>query len=318
MIRNISLKKTLIYFLLLGCAEISSIKAFTIHSHQGYKPVAKSKVNLQFASISLESQQQQKSKRFQELRALPKEQNNAENSAFSLSDIQINPPYLIAWVSLLSFAFFFTPEPLVGGENSQRLLDAFIANAVHPENVNELFIWVFSLFTFIPIVLASLIMPGARGQTLPATPFLIGASALGYFPLGIYMSTRKEVTEVNKSDFGWFTSNILENKTFHLFNFVLAVSTLVSTGVVSSLINDFSATTGGFVDLVSTATFASVSTVDLSLLTICAASIIPEDLKRRGINDEQKANLIAASTLLLPVIGGCLYCALRPELPSEE
>ena len=136
--------------------------------------------------------------------------------------------------------------------------------------------------------------------------------------IGIYMSTRKEVTEVSKSDFGWFTSNILENKIFHGFNFVLALSTLISSGALSSLMNDFSATTGGFTELLSSATFASVSTVDLSIMTICAASMIPEDLKRRGMYDEQKANAIAASTLLLPVIGGCLYCALRPELPMEE
>jgi hypothetical protein len=47
-------------------------------------------------------------------------------------------------------------------------------------------------------------------------------------------------------------------------------------------------------------------------MTIPAASLIPEDLKRR----EEKENLIAGATILLPVIGRTLYCAFRPKLPE--
>jgi hypothetical protein len=41
-------------------------------------------------------------------------------------------------------------------------------------------------------------------------------------------------------------------------------------------------------------------------------------LKRRGVTDMTKANIIAASTVLLPVIGSTIYCALRPPLPEEK
>ena len=173
---------TFIFYLFLWSVKLLSVKSFSIHSRKVYKPVVRYDANSKFASLIHESQEQQETKGFRELRAIPQEKSEISES--SLSKIQINPPYLIAWLAFLSYAFFFTPEPLVGGDNSQKILDAFIANAINPENVNDLFVWVFSLFTFIPIVLASLIMPGARGQTLPATPFLIGASALGYFPLG--------------------------------------------------------------------------------------------------------------------------------------
>jgi len=243
---------------------------------------------------------------------------NSEQTSF-LTDLQINPPFAIAWVFFLSFAFLFAPGNGFDGPESKAVLESFFANPLHPENVPELFVLIFSLFTFIPISLACLIMPGARGQSLPATPFLMGASVIGYFPLGIYMSTRKAITSgIYKSDMGWFPSNFLENKLFNWAVFTLSLSSIISTGAASSLINDFSSSLQGLQELISTTAIASVSTLDLSIMTLCAASMIPEDLKRRGIQDEQKANLIALSTLLLPVVGSCAYCAWRPELPDES
>jgi hypothetical protein len=132
------------------------------------------------------------------------------------------------------------------------------------------------------------------------------------------MATRKEVTDVAQSDLGWFTANVLENKVFNWVVVGLALSSLVSTGVVSGLVTDFQGELDGFGHLFSTTAFASASSVDICLLTLSAASLIPEDLKRRGVTDMTKANIIAASTVLLPVIGSTIYCALRPPLPEEK
>ena len=67
----------------------------------------------------------------------------------------------------------------------------------------------------------------------------------------------------------------------------------------------------------SSTAICSVSSLDLSILTLTMASLVPEDLKRRGVEDSNKANAIAASTILLPVLGAALFCALRPSLPEE-
>ena len=77
----------------------------------------------------------------------------------------------------------------------------------------------------------------------------------------------------------------------------------------------------GYLDLFGTTKLASISTVDLSILTVAAATLIPRDYQLRVSSEDEeeqkKGNLIAASTVLFPVLGAALYCALRPPLPEE-
>lgn len=244
--------------------------------------------------------------------------SNTADEGDNNNGLTINPVFAIAWIGFLSFAFLFAPGDLTGPENNE-LIAKFIANPLHPEGVSELFVFVFSLFAFIPISLACLIMPGAKGQKLPATPFLFASSASGYFLLGIYMMTRKvNASPVSKASLGWFTSNVLENKVFNWVIVALALSSLFTTDFASGMLDHAGLMIEDYKELFSQSALASVSTVDLTILTLTVASMIPEDLKRRGMADENKAKWIATSTLLFPVIGSTLYCALRPELAEEE
>jgi hypothetical protein len=131
------------------------------------------------------------------------------------------------------------------------------------------------------------------------------------------MSTRKVVTEVSKSDLGWVTRNVLENKILNWIVVALAFSTFYSTGLFAGILLDPAGQIQGYMDLFSSTAICSVSSFDLAILTMTAASLIPEDLKRRGMDDSGRAYAIAASTLLLPVVGSTIYCALRPSLPEE-
>jgi hypothetical protein len=131
------------------------------------------------------------------------------------------------------------------------------------------------------------------------------------------MSTRKVVTEVSKSDLGWVTSNVLENKIVNWIVVALAFSTFYSTGLLAGMLSDPAGQIQGYMDLFSSTAICSASSCDLAILTMTAASLIPEDLKRRGMDDSGRAYAIAASTLLLPVVGSTIYCALRPSLPEE-
>lgn len=124
---------------------------------------------------------------------------------------------------------------------------------------------------------------------------------------------RKDVT---RSDLGWVVRNVLENK---LFSFgVLALCLFQYYTMAGPLLQDPGDVLQGFVNLVTTSKFASVSTLDLAILSLTGASLIPLDYKYRRPNvEDSKANLIAASTLLLPLLGTAIYCALRPSLPEE-
>jgi hypothetical protein len=122
--------------------------------------------------------------------------------------------------------------------------------------------------------------------------------------------------EVCSDDLGWVVRNVFENK---LFNCGVVALCLYQYGLaIDPLLHSLDSVWQGYVDLVTSSKFASVSTVDLIILSTTAASVIPLDLKYRQPHvEEGKANLIAASTLFLPVLGVAAYVALRPNLPKE-
>ena len=247
------------------------------------------------------------------LRATDEDTGNNDGGIFA--GIEINPLYAAPYAFFLLFGFYMTSHEAAGA--SQIILDKFIADPLHP-GVNELFATVFNLIGLVGIPLACIIMPSAKGQRFSAPPFLIASAAVGYGAVGPYMMTRKPVTSVDANELGWVTKNVLENKIFNWFMVIVAMSSLFTTGLLSALFEDFGATVSGYADIFSSTAIAGVSSVDFAILCATAASLIPEDLERRGFTDKSKANAIAASTLLLPMIGATIYCALRPPLPENE
>lgn len=90
-------------------------------------------------------------------------------------------------------------------------------------------------------------------------------------------------------------------------------------GLVDAVATDTAAAYQSYADLFASSKFVSTSSVDAVVLNVAAASLIPRDLKLRQPEiEESKANLVGASTLLLPFLGAALYCALRPALPAKS
>jgi hypothetical protein len=192
----------------------------------------------------------------------------------------------------------------------------FSESVVNP-GVNELFASIFNLLGLAPLPIACLTMPSAKGQKPPTAPFLLGGVFAGYGSIGIMMSTRKEATRVSMSDLGFVTKNVLENKIFNVAIAALAISVFFSTGFVEGTLADATGQLQGYTEVLKSSAIVSASSCDLAILTLSGASLIPEDLKRRGIDDPNKASVIAASTVFLPIVGMTLYCAFRPSLPEE-
>lgn len=235
-----------------------------------------------------------------------------------LSNLKINPTYALPYLLFIIVAGYQSSIEPTGA--STAVIEKFIANPINP-GINTLFCVVFNYLGLIAFPMGCLLMPGSKGQSLPAPPFIIGSMAAGYGSIGLYMSTRKSKDDIdlvdNEKELGFVTKNILENKIFNWIVVGLALSTLVSTGFVTDVISDTQGLIGGFGDVLSSSALGAVSTLDLMILTLTGASLIPEDLERRGVVDDGKAKAIAASTVFLPVLGLTLYCALRPALPEE-
>lgn len=231
------------------------------------------------------------------------------------SDLTINPIYAAFYLAFLSVATYATMTETPGA--SQDLINRFVADPLHPGFGSSLFESEWNLIGLVGLPLACVIMPGAKGQKLNPTPFLFGSVFAGYGSLGPFIITRKPVTSVDKDDLGWFTENVLENKIFNWALFLALANAYAISGAAGSLLNDFGGTFNEFFGMIQGSALGTATTADFSILCLTGASLIPEDLERRGMKDETKAYAIAASTLLLPAAGLALYAALRPALDEE-
>ena len=261
------------------------------------------------------------------------DQTNQPSTSF-FEDLPINPLYAIPYASFLAFGFYMTQVEAPG--TSQAILEQFLVDPVHPSGINAMFCLIFNLIPLVTIPLAGIIMPTAHYQTLPAAPFLLAAAGAGYGAVGPYVMTRRPVvnegadagadTDADADYYpgdtlpqqpvrprGWWARNVWENRLVHGAVLALAASSFYTTGVITALKTDFAGTVQGYVDLFHSTAIAGVSSVDFTILCLTAASLIPEDLARRGVTGS-KAKAIAAATLLAPMLGATLYCALRPEL----
>ena len=237
-----------------------------------------------------------------------------------LTNLKINPPYALAYIAFTAFAVYQSSIEPLGASNA--IIEKFIADPINP-GINSLYCVVFNYLGLFFFPMGCLLMPGSKGQSLPAPPFILASMAAGYGSIGLYVSTRKSMDEIqvedsSSSEPGFVTKNILENKIVNWIVVAVALSTLVSTGAVSDVMTDSQQLLSGFGDVLQSSALGSVSTIDFLILTLTGASLIPEDLKRRSFVDSSKANAIAASTALLPLVGLTLYCALRPPLADEE
>lgn len=242
----------------------------------------------------------------------------------SIGNIRINPPYAIAYALFIAFAFWRSYVEPDGA--SMEILSKFLDNPQNPTGINELFVTIFNLLGLYAVPFACLLVPGSsnddRRSPLPATPFVLGSMLGGYGILGLYASFRDPpssndvVVPYKGSDLGWFARNVLENKAFNALVVLACVSACVTSGFVHSLLTNPEALILGYTEIFDTA-IVSVSSLDFVVLTIVAASYVPEDMRRRGGYDGKINDLIAASTILLPGLGIALYCALRPSLDEE-
>mmetsp|Transcript_28304 Transcript_28304/g.68858 ORF Transcript_28304/g.68858 Transcript_28304/m.68858 type:complete len:422 (+) Transcript_28304:221-1486(+) len=288
--------------------------------------------------------------------------------------ININPFYGTLWLGFLMYGIIFSPGEMLNPADTQiieQLISNPTNSAASTgEMINPLFFMVFNGLGLVPLVMAQLVVPqsalvatsssfsssskdgesgSGSGGGLSSVPFVLGSFAAGFGSLGLYLTFRNPPPPIleNTSDVkdekllltleetSWFTRNVLESKFFAVSVVLILSSLFVTSGLFTTSSSlSFTDIVDGYQQLASTSKLATVSSVDLMILTVTAATLIPSDYKLRtqrtggnvdavsGIDGtdltEQQINLLAASTALLPVIGAAIYCALRPSLPSSD
>lgn len=254
----------------------------------------------------------------------------------------------LTWISLIVYAFNFAPGTL-GSDADNELIQLLITQPTpRPSSVNELWFATWNSFTIVPAVIAALATTTASSnvqiQRLPAWVFLWMAPFIGFFGLGPYFATRTDYSKtyddttdlttntststspsppspitLTKSDLGWASRTIFENRIFGIVLSLLAISIPFSSDIVMTSSDfDFSTKFDEFVSLYQSSRFVSVACIDIFIMSIVTSMLISEDVKLRGGDGWKNSSLVAfATTMLLPVIGPALYLAVRPSLPEE-
>ena len=188
------------------------------------------------------------------------------------SDIEINPPYALAWALFLGYGYVAATNEPAGA--SAEYIEQFIADPLSP-GWNEAFLTVWNLLGLYWVPMACLLLPAANRQKLPAMPFVLGSMFGGYGALGPYAFTRKpNPSALSKSDLGFFTANILENKLFNFTVALLFLSAYVTSGFVGALVEDPGQLVRGYAEMFPGAAVVSASTVDFAILTIAAGKCV--------------------------------------------
>lgn len=235
--------------------------------------------------------------------------------------VSFNPVPAAAWVALVSIAAWKTVTNPSSAALDTMMLQQIIEDPINP-GINELFYGIFNLFAVAPVIVACLVLPQGRKEGIPAGPFLVASSFIGYFSLGVYLSLRKPPRDsVARSDLSWPTANIFENKFLALAIAIFTAYLPFAVGLPTSLNENATSVVQGYVDLLRTSNFALVSSVDLCMIHAACVGLTVRDYclrsKRDAETTERNAKLIAAATFFLPFLGSATYLALRPPLHDE-
>jgi len=242
----------------------------------------------------------------------------------------------LVWGGLVAWSFTSAPGPFPDPIGPQLVATLAAQPVPRPESINEIFYAVFNSFSVVAAAIAALTLPSGgkleadklkaaptalaswipAGQRLPAIPFLWGSVVIGYFALGPYFalrSARPGPLDI-ESEVGWCTRNIFEQRAFGVVLSALALSLPFSSDLLSPAV-DYAAVASAFWELLLSSRFVAVASVDIVLMLVLAATLIKEDCGRRGWSERGLA--LGAGSLLLPILGPCLYLAVRPPLVEE-
>jgi hypothetical protein len=226
----------------------------------------------------------------------------------------------LAWLGIVAFAVSRPDSADLDANLIRQILD----NPTNPGIINELFVFLFNVFLPLPAIVAALLVPqgspgGTTTTTLPAGPFVAASFGLGYFALGPFLVVRPPPRSVvmDESSISWVTRHVLENKVFGwsllaILLYLPWAAQLPQAWSVDSGVTVWS----DFVELFSSSRLVAVSCVDLTLLHVTAAALIPADYRLRTstTDKEDRGQLVALAAALFPFVGPALYVALRPKL----
>ncbi|MFQ4139657.1 DUF2834 domain-containing protein [Nodosilinea sp. PGN35] len=166
------------------------------------------------------------------------------------------------------------------------------------QGLNPIVVALFNAMGIWPLVYAALALVDGAGQKLRAWPFVGASFAVGAFALLPYLALRQPNS--SSIDSKSLLLRLLESRW---------LGALLGAGAIA--LAAFALFKGDWPDFWQqwqTSRFIHVMSLDFCALWLLFPVLLRDDLARRGIAQ----GWIAAAVLALPLVGACLYLALRP------
>ncbi len=175
-------------------------------------------------------------------------------------------------------------------------------------SITPIFVAIFNLLGVYPLIYASLLLSGSKGQRIPALPFVVSSMALGFFGIGPYLGLREYNTDVKNEERGR-GSGIFESKLF-----IASISSFAYYLLYYAFYGTFDGDRlNSFLELFQTQRLVQISTIDFTILTLALWDPLKEDMIRRNFKGVSPLVVCA-----LPIVGPLSYLLIRDKLPSDK
>ncbi|TVQ12306.1 MAG: DUF2834 domain-containing protein [Leptolyngbya sp. DLM2.Bin27] len=173
------------------------------------------------------------------------------------------------------------------------------------EGINPAIVALFNAMGLWPMVYAAIALVDGHGQPRPAWPFVVASFAVGAFALLPYLGLRQPNPSFSGPSFSGAQGlllRLLESRW---------LGALLGAGAIA--LAAFALSKGDWPDFWQqwqTSRFIHVMSLDFVALWLLFPALLKDDMARRGLSQPW----VPGAVLALPLVGACLYLALRPSL----
>ena len=212
--------------------------------------------------------------------------------------------FFTVWLLFLGYAVFFAPP---SAPDTPELITKLILAQI--EGLNPLVVALFNIMGVLPIWCWFLFIPDSRVQKIPVWPFALGMLALGGFVLLPYLALRSPSADSfqvppSPKPLSWI-QRVFDNRWLAL----IAVLGVFGLGFYGLRQGDWT----NFVAQFQTIKFIHVMSLDFLLVCTCLPILIRQDLRYRGLTEQD----LLWKLTLIPLLGPALYLVLRPPLLAQ-
>lgn len=202
------------------------------------------------------------------------------------------------WLGFILYSFILAPP---NRPDTANLILKLSTGAW--EGINPTVIALFNAMGIWPMVYAAVALIDGHGQKQRAWPFVLVSFAVGAFALLPYLALRQPNLSLNSPK-----SALLRWLESRWLGAVLAAGA-IALAAFALLKGDWP----DFWQQWQTSRFIHVMSLDFVALWLLFPVLLRDDMARRGMSQPW----VVAAVLALPLIGACLYLALRPSVEAE-